>query len=309
MKPSTPSSPTPRRSILNAFYGRVYSQVMTDTSLTYYFNGQAGKRRMQLANVRRSRALGQLKPERLVQPKIRKAFPDTAYWVADIQHRRNGQATVHFDYPDAITSWRATARGVTPIRKRRQRRQQHHRAQEHHGAAGGAALLPPGDEITHLDHRAELSADRESRARLHGAHRPASAGRQRSRHVTVPSGGLMKVDYRVRVLNVDSAKVLGKALTDVESDAMELTLPVVPFGVKLAIAKSGSLAGAGMTDTMQQMQFPQHVEVGTRKLTVNITPSIAGSVFSALASSPRILTDAPSRPCRASCLTCWWPTP
>ena len=53
----------------------------------------------------------------------------------------------------------------------------------------------------------------------------------------------MKVDYRVRVLNVDSAKVLGKALTDVESDAMELTLPVVPFGVKLAMSKSGSFAG------------------------------------------------------------------
>ena len=39
-------------SILNAFYGHVYSQVSTDTSLTYYFNGQAGKRKMQLASVR-----------------------------------------------------------------------------------------------------------------------------------------------------------------------------------------------------------------------------------------------------------------
>ena len=67
----------------------------------------------------------------------------------------------------------------------------------------------------------------------------------------------MKVDYRVRVLDVDSAKVLGKALTDVESDAMELTLPVVPFGVKLAVSKSGSIAGAGTTDTMQQVVFPQ----------------------------------------------------
>ena len=49
----------------------------------------------------------------------------------------------------------------------------------------------------------------------------------------------MKVDYRVRVLDVDSAKVLGKALTDVESDAMELTLPVEPFGVKLAVVELG----------------------------------------------------------------------
>ena len=98
---------------LNAFYGSVYSQVSTESSLTYYFNGQAGHRKMQLASVRSSKSMAQLKPERLVQPKIRKAFPDTAYWVADVRTGSNGQATVKFDYPDAITSWRATTRGVT----------------------------------------------------------------------------------------------------------------------------------------------------------------------------------------------------
>ena len=43
-------------SIMNAFYGRVYSQVSTESSLTYYFSGQAGKRKMQLASVRPSKA-------------------------------------------------------------------------------------------------------------------------------------------------------------------------------------------------------------------------------------------------------------
>ena len=77
-------------------------------------------------------------------------------------------------------------------------------------------------------------------------------------------------------------KVLGKALTDVESDAMELTLPVVPFGVKLAISKSGSIDG-GTSDVLRQsMTFPTGAEAGTRKLTVSVTPSIAGSVFAAL---------------------------
>ena len=92
----------------------MYSQVSTETSLSYYFNGQAGKRKMQLAKrASVESAMAQLKPERLVQPKIRKAFPDTAYWVADVRTASNGQATVKFDYPDAITSWRATTRGVT----------------------------------------------------------------------------------------------------------------------------------------------------------------------------------------------------
>ncbi len=268
-------------SIMNAFYGKVYSQVSTETSLSYYFNGQAGKRKMQLANVRSSKAMAQLKPERLVQPKIRKAFPDTAFWLADIRTTSNGQATVHFNYPDAITSWRATTRGVTQDTK-----------------VGSAVtntivrknimvrLVVPrffrrGDEIAvstivqnylPTDKVAQISMQFEGLQILDGS----------QRDLNVPTRGLVKVDYRVRVLNVDSAKVLGKALTNVESDAMELTLPVVPFGVKLAIAKSGSIAGPGTSDSAQPLTFPAAAEAGTRQLTISVTPSIAGSVFAAL---------------------------
>ena len=242
-------------SIVNAFYGRVYSQVSTESSLTYYFNGQAGKRKMQLASVRPTKGLAQLKPERLVQPKIRKAFPDTAYWVADVNTGSSGQATVKFNYPDAITSWRATTRGVTEntmvgsavtnaiVRKNIMVR-----------------LVVPrffrrGDEITlstivqnylPTDKTAQVSMQFEGLQVLEGA----------QQNINVPTRGLVKVDYRVKVLDVDSAKVLGKALTDVESDAMELTLPVVPFGVKLAISNSGSIAGAGTSDTVQPVNFP-----------------------------------------------------
>jgi uncharacterized protein YfaS (alpha-2-macroglobulin family) len=268
-------------SIVSAFYGRVYSRVNTETSLTYYFSGQAGKRAMQLAAVRSSKAMAQLKPERLVQPKIRKAFPDTAYWMADVRTGSNGQATVHFDYPDAITSWRATTRGVTQDTK-----------------VGSAVvntivrknlmvrLVVPrffrrGDEITIstiVQNYLPTAKVAQVSMQLDGLQ--VIEGGQRD--VNVPSRGLMKVDYRVRVLDVDSARVLGKALTDVESDAMELTLPVVPFGVKLAEAKSGSVAGPGKSDTVQPLTFPAGAEAGTRKLTIGVTPSIAGTVFAAL---------------------------
>jgi uncharacterized protein YfaS (alpha-2-macroglobulin family) len=267
--------------IVNAFYGRVYSKVSTETSLTYYFSGQAGKRAMQLAAVRPAKAMAQLKPERLVQPKVRKAFPDTAYWMADVRTGSNGQATVRFDYPDAITSWRATTRGVTQdtqvgsavvntiVRKNLMVR-----------------LVVPrffrrGDEITiSTIVQNYLPTDKVARVSMELTGLQVLDGGQRD--VNVPSRGLIKVDYRVRVLDVDSARVLGKALTDVESDAMELTLPVVPFGVKLAVSKSGSFAAAGKSDTSLPLTFPAGAEAGTRKLTIGVTPSIAGTVFAAL---------------------------
>jgi alpha-2-macroglobulin len=266
-------------SILSAFYGTVYSKVSTDSSLSYYFTGQAGKRAMQLAAVRPSRALAQLKPEKLVQPRIRKAFPDTAYWVADVRTDAGGQATVKFDYPDAITSWRATTRGVTQDTK-----------------VGSAVentivrknlmvrLIVPrffrrGDEIV-LSTIVQNYLPAEKTAHVSMEFTGLQVLDGGTRDVPVPSRGTVKVDYRVRVQDVDSAKVLGKALTDVESDAMELTLPVVPFGVKLAVAKSGSaVANNGVTE---QITFPAGIEPNTRKLTIELTPSIAGTVFGAL---------------------------
>ena len=273
--------------ILSAFYGTIYSKVSTDSSLTYYFSGQAGKRAMQLAGghgggaYRASSALAGLKPERLVQPKIRKAFPDTAFWVADVRTDSNGQATMKFDYPDAITSWRATTRGVTQDTK-----------------VGTAVentivrknlmvrLVVPrffrrGDEIV-LSTIVQnyLPAERTARVSMEFTGLQVIDGA--TRDVPVPSRGTVKVDYRVRVLDVDSAKVLGKALTDVESDAMELTLPVIPFGVKLAVAKSGSIAGAGNSNVTEQLVFPAGAESGTRELRIEVTPSIAGTIFGAL---------------------------
>ncbi len=100
--------------IVNFFYGREWDSVFTENSLMYFFSGEAGKRRMQLAELRNASVLAQLKPERLVQPKIRKAFPDTAFWAADLTTDSAGHAQAKVTFPDSLTTWRATARGVGP---------------------------------------------------------------------------------------------------------------------------------------------------------------------------------------------------
>ena len=95
------------------FFGTNWNAVNTDNSLDYFFNGEAGKRRMRLALLRAPSRLAQLKPERLVQPKVRKAFPDTAFWAADLVTDAAGHAHAKVEFPDSLTTWRATARGAT----------------------------------------------------------------------------------------------------------------------------------------------------------------------------------------------------
>ena len=48
-----------------------------------------------------------------MQPQVRKDFPDAIYWIGDLVTGADGTAKVAIKYPDALTTWRLTARAVT----------------------------------------------------------------------------------------------------------------------------------------------------------------------------------------------------
>ena len=99
--------------------------------------------------------------------------------------------------------------------------------------------------------------------------------------IDVPSKGEGRVDFRVRARAAGNAVLLGKALTDEESDAMELTLPVIPFGVKLSVPKAGSL-GDAQSEAQADLAYPADAAAASRKLVLSVTPSVAGTIFNAL---------------------------
>jgi hypothetical protein len=266
--------------ILDFFYGREYNSVSTETSLNYYFSGEAGTRRMRLAELRRPSQLAQLKPDRLVKPKVRKAFPDTAFWAADVTTDSAGHAQASVDFPDSLTTWRATARGVAP------------------DARFGSATLKTivrknlilrlavprffvqGDEvvISGLVHnylqtakKARVSLKAEGLAIIDGA---------ATQEIDLASRAEGKVDWRVKALSTRQAELTAEALTDEESDALEVQLPVNPPGVPVRQAKSGSIGNSGAASF--PLTFPSEAVTGSRSLSVRLSPSIAGTIFSAL---------------------------
>jgi len=265
------------------FYGPVYDRVALSSSLNFFFSGEAGKRQMFLAYRGNSsqRALAQLKPtDTLVQPKIRKVFPDTALWLPDIHTDANGRAEAQLAFPDSLTTWRATVRGVTTETK-----------------VGGVTntvivrknimvrLAVPrffrqGDEVTisAIVHNylataktVQVSLDLKGLDVLTG----------QTAQIEVPSKGEAKADWRVRAQTVHESDLLAKALTNEESDAMEITLPVIPVGVKQVDAKSGSLSGADQEEKTV-VNLPGSPDQSSPALDVTLSPSLAGSIFSAL---------------------------
>ena len=57
--------------------------------------------------------------------------------------------------------------------------------------------------------------------------------------INIPAKGESWVDWRVRARATGNAVLTAKALTNEESDALEMTLPVLPFGVKQRAAGAG----------------------------------------------------------------------
>jgi len=264
------------------FYGSVYDRVSTESSLAFYFSGEAGKREMFLAyrNQAVPRALAQLKPERPIEPKVRKLFPDTALWLADVRTDSSGHAEAQLQFPDSLTSWRATVRGATLetkvgnvtnnviVRKNLMVRMAVPR------------FFRQGDEVTvsvivhnYLSNAktAQVSLDAKGLDVL-----TPSAGQ-----VGVPSKGEAKFDWRVRAKSVRESVLVAKALTNEESDAMELTLPVNPVGVKQSDAKSGSLVSVDQEEKAL-VTLPGNPDQSAPTLDITLSSSFAGSIFSAL---------------------------
>jgi alpha-2-macroglobulin len=266
--------------LLNFFYGRDWDSVSTSNSLTFYFTGEAGTRRMRLAQLRRPSQLAQLKPDRLVQPKVRKAFPDTAFWAADITTDQSGHAKATVAFPDSLTTWRATLRGVAP------------------GDRFGGAVLKTivrknlimrvaaprffiqDDEvvISGIVHN-YLTAAKKARVSVSLAGLELVSNNA-TQDIDVASRSEAKIDWRVKAQGIRHAKITAQALTDEESDALEIELPINPPGISVRQARGGSITNSGAAGVT--LAFPADAVPGSRSLSIRLSPSIAGSLFSAL---------------------------
>ena len=262
--------PTP----MSYFYGNVYNEVTSSNSLSYYFRGEAGKRAMRLAKLRPS--MGQLKPDRVGDPRVRKAFPDTAFWMADLTTDASGKGKVEFAFPDALTMWRTTARAVTTdtkvgmslnrviVRKNLMLR------------LVSPRFLMEGDEVTiGVIVQNYLTGAKDTKVSLSATGVDFIGPNEQS--VNVEAKGTKKVDFRVRVRPGAQSVLTAKGITNEESDAMELTIPVKSYGTLLSNGASGALTGK--QSAKATLKAPGG---GNRTVEVRVAPSLAGSLFGAL---------------------------
>jgi hypothetical protein len=270
--------------IVGSFYPQRYVYLEPQTSFDFFFSGQAGTKSPLLADLANGLyhpRMAQVKPgSDLVVPKVRKAFPDTAYWSPSVHTGVDGHARVAFNFPDALTTWRTTIRAVTDD-----------------GKAGSLVtrvlvrknlivrLASPrffrqGDEtVLRVIAHNYLATAKDVTFALDVSGVDVLSGQ--TQKVTIPANAESYVDWRVKARVIGNVVLTAKALTNEESDALQTTLPTLPYGVQQSAAGTGVVfSGAGQNQWA--FSYPAASDPGSRSLTVTVAPSVAGTVFDAL---------------------------
>ncbi|MDA0834016.1 MAG: MG2 domain-containing protein [Planctomycetota bacterium] len=231
-----------------------------------------------------------------VEPTVRKNFADTALWIGSLTTDAEGLATVSLTMPENLTTWKirtwalgdgarvgeGTSEVVTTknIIVRLQAPRFFTETDEVVLSANvhnyldvdkvvevvleleGGMLLPDGVELTV---------------------QPADATQTVSltETVTIPAGGEKRIDWRVKAVAVGEAVVRMKALTDLESDATEMTFPVYVHGMLKMESFTGSIR-RGKESTSFMLSVPERRRIAETRLEVRYSPTLAGAMVDAL---------------------------
>lgn len=218
----------------------------------------------------------------VVEPVVRTKFADTAFWSATLVTDARGEAEVELTMPENLTTWKARAWGLGS------------------GARCGEAtaelvtkknlvlrLQAPRyfvqkDEVVLSANVHNYLAGRKKAKvvlELEGGTLEAPADRERT--VEIDPQGEKRVDWRVRVLQSGTAVVRMKALTDEESDAMELRFPVYVHGM----SKTESFCGVLRPETESgalSIRVPEERRPEETRLEIRYSPSLAMAMVDAL---------------------------
>ncbi|HZH31754.1 MAG TPA: MG2 domain-containing protein [Pyrinomonadaceae bacterium] len=268
--------------IRKQFYAQRYNEVNTTFAVNYHFTGYAGKKAIQLAANKRAQQLADLKNEGdFVQPLIRKIFKDTAYWQPSIVTGADGKANVKVELPDNLTTWRATARAVTADTRVGSATTKIVERKDVIVRLATPRFLTSGDTVTlsGIAHN-YLNADKTTQISLGvtGARLldpPAQT-------VTIPKNGEHRINWRVSAPQTGDLTLLVKALTDTDSDAVELRIPIVPRGLKQTTGEAATLSGDNDAERTVTINLPPNADPRARTLRIEAAPSVASTLFGAL---------------------------
>ena len=235
--------------------------------------------------------------KKLVQPKLRKNFVDASIWKAHLVTGDNGTADVSFKMPDNLTTWRATVKGATvntdvgqQINKVITRKNLLVRMETPRFFREGDELLISTIVHNYLKEDKRVKVEFlpgkltliSSQINSSGYTKIKHGRNQKSFNVKVEKNSEVRIDWKVKVsYPIGQAKLIAKALTNEESDAVELKVPILPKGFKQVEPLVTDINNNSQNKDLS-FKIPGNIDLRTAKLSFTVNPSLAGTMLQAL---------------------------
>ena len=262
------------------FYSLRYHSVDTSSSLYFRFYGYSHRKGLLAGLPDKETKLADFKGDSLVEPVIRKDFKDTMYWSPTITTDRNGTATISVNFPDNLTRWRATVRGITGGDMMGQVTYTVISRKDLLVRIESPRFFRQGDDlvISTIAHN-YLSTDKNVHFTFEAKGLTLISGKPVD--AIVPKNGEKRIDWHVRADLVGDATLTAKAMTNEVSDGMELTIPVLPMGVRETRSEVGEIIKESGTITVK-VDKPASTIKNAAELVLTTSPTLANTMLAAI---------------------------
>jgi len=229
----------------------------------------------------KSDKLSQETDEGEVTPEIRSDFKDAIFWTPYAKTDADGYATVLVVYPDNLTSWRLTSRVITADTKVGQAVNTVITRKDLLIRMETPRFLQEGDAITisTVVHN-YLSTEKKVNLKFRAGNTLLEG--DSTKQITMPSNSEQRVDWTIRVNNpYGAAKLYAEALTNEESDAVEMTVPLQPKGLQMMVPTVADFDDMYKNES-KNVFIPFGTDLRSAVMKFSVAPSLASTMLTAL---------------------------
>lgn len=234
-----------------------------------------------MEDLKAGQAGGVLRKANLVTPEVRKNFVDAAFWQPSFVTDENGEAEISLTLPDNLTSWRATVRGITKNTEVGQetniiiaRKNLLVRTETPRFFREGDTLLIATNIHNYLNEKKKVKvAFRSKNVKL------ISPSIGKKDEIFVKENDEARIDWQIVVeKSRGEAEIYIEALTDEESDAMQVSVPILPYGVKQTVALN-AIVQENTSEENISFTIPKEVDLHSAEVSFSLSPTLAGTIL------------------------------
>ncbi|HSG71512.1 MAG TPA: MG2 domain-containing protein, partial [Planctomycetaceae bacterium] len=217
-----------------------------------------------------------------VEPTVRKNFADTAYWSTEITTNAEGLAEVSFPLPESLTTWKTRVWTMGQAAEVGEGTTEFVTKKNVIVRLQGPRFFTQKDEVVlSANVHNYLAESKQVTAVLELDGGQLTPLDELTRSIEVPAGGETRVDWRVKAVEEGNVTIRVKALTDTESDAMQMEFPVYVHGILKTESYTG-VVRTGTDSAKVELDVPAERRINQTRLEVRYSPTLAGAMVDAL---------------------------